>query len=108
MPDTPKTLRAIALTTLADVGQAIKDADSLNLADAMAASVTVQSASVAATVDVADQLRALIEQQKLANVLAALTSAGTGWALLDPATEQAAADWAFARVRNIITPEVDQ
>lgn len=98
-------LRDITLATLADTAKAMAEAEVMNLADIQTAAATIQSASVSALVYVGDQIRELVEQQKLASVLAAIDRTdGADTALLGWNIEQKAADYVRARIGEIVTP----
>jgi hypothetical protein len=112
--EAPKSLRDLALTITAGVTKAMGDINRLNVADVGLAAATVQGAAVLALVHVSDQIRAQVEvqrqqleQQKLANVIAAF-QAGIDkerhWLEVGYDDKAAAADYVRARIGDIVNP----
>ncbi|MBF6277030.1 hypothetical protein [Nocardia nova] len=99
----PQSLRALALTITAGVTQAMGEVPRMNVADVGLAAATIQGAAVLTLVHAGDQIRELVEQQKLTNVIAALTM-DADRTPLNWDTESAAQDYIQARIGDIVNP----
>lgn len=102
-------LRRVALQSTGETSKLMADhAHGMGLADIQAIRATHQASSTMALLYVGDQIaeqvevqRQLLEQHRLANVLAAIGRTE----LLDWETEQAAAEYVRARIGDIVNPE---
>ncbi len=113
MPE-PKDARALAEATIVDTAKIIAECDGISLVDIQAVHATLQSASAIALLYVGDQireqvevLRQQLEQQRLANVIAAF-QAGIGrednWLEMGYDDTAAAASYVRAQIGDIANP----